>query len=96
MITDNKPDVMMITEVIPKGQVNPITSALLKVEGYDCVLNFDPEKPDLGAFGMRGVAIYHKESLSVTEVDLQTDECKDHAWIEIASENGDSLLCGCI
>ena len=96
MIADNKPDVMLITEVIPKGQVNPITSALLKVEGYDCILNFDPEKPDLGASGIRGVAIYYKESLSVTEVELQIDDCKDHAWIEIASEKGDSLLCGCV
>ena len=30
MIADNKPDVMMITEAIPKGQVNPITSLLLR------------------------------------------------------------------
>jgi hypothetical protein len=64
MIENDKPDIMLITEVIPKRQTNPITRALLQIEGYDCILNFDPEKDNLGASGIRGVAIYYKDSLS--------------------------------
>ena len=77
MIADDKPDIMMITEVIPKGQVNPITRVLLDIDEYECILNFDPNTMNLGASGMRGVAIYHKKNLSVTQVDLPTDEYKD-------------------
>ena len=96
MIEDDKPDIMMITEVIPKGQVNPITRVLLDIEEYDYILNFDPDKADLGASGIRGVAIYYKKNLSVSEVELPTNEYQDHAWIEITPENGTVLLCGCI
>ena len=41
-IGDDKPDVMLITEVIPKNQTNPITKAHLDIEGYQC--NFEPER----------------------------------------------------
>ena len=96
MIADDKPDIMMITEVIPKGQVNPITRVLLDIDEYECILNFDPNTMNLGASGMRGVAIYHKKNLSVTQVDLPTDEYKDHLWIEIGTNRKNTLLCGCI
>ena len=96
MIEGDRPDVMMITEVIPKGQVNPITRALLEVDGYQNILNFDPDKTNLGASGIRGVAIYYKNTLTATEVELPTDDYKDHAWVEISSDAGTTLLCGCI
>ena len=57
--------------------------ALLKIDGYNCSPNFDPDDCNLGASGIRGVAIYYKESLYVNEVDLHADGCRDHAWIEI-------------
>ena len=58
----DKPNVMLDTEVIPKSQSNPITQALLDIEGYDCTLNFEPEKENLGASDIRGVAIYSKKN----------------------------------
>ena len=70
--------------------------ALLKIDGYNCLLNFDPEDCNLGISGIRGVAIYYKESLNVNEVDFHVDGCRDHAWIEICTGNNMSLLCGCI
>ena len=33
-IADDEPDVILITEVIPKCQSNPIAPALLNLEGY--------------------------------------------------------------
>ena len=40
-IQKDMPDVMLITEVIPKKQINPITDALLKIDGYQLYTNFD-------------------------------------------------------
>ena len=41
----------LITEVIPKKQVNPIVIALFDIEGYNCHLNFDPNTSNLGRSG---------------------------------------------
>ena len=39
-IAGDKPDIILITEVIPKNQINPITQALLDIDDYECLLNF--------------------------------------------------------
>ena len=95
-IANDSPDVILITEVIPKKQVNPITQALLNIDGYNCVLNFDPNDQNLGASSIRGVIIYSKKALEVIEVEFKIDGFQDHAWIEIPSKNGESIHCGCI
>ena len=81
----------MITEVIPKKQENPITQELLDIEG----LNFDPYEPNLGASGIRGVAIYYSDSLIASEVKFNVDGLEDHVWIELTSGNS-KILCGCV
>ena len=58
VIADDQPEIILITEAIPKSQIQPITDALLHMEGYDCLFNFDPDKSNLGTSGIRGVAIY--------------------------------------
>ena len=50
----------VITEVIPKKQINPIAPALPEIEGYNCHMNFDPNT--------RGVAIYSLRSILVNEI----------------------------
>ena len=94
-ITGNEPDIIMITEVIPKAQLNPIEASLLEIDGYATHTNFDPSEANLGASGIRGVAIYTKEDLCVNVVDFTTD-FKDHIWAEIHLSDHDSLLIGCI
>ena len=96
LIADDKPDIMMITEVIPKGQINPIKQTLLDVEGYKCTTNFDPDECNLGASGIRGVAIYCKQSLKIDEIEFRIDGFRDHVWIEIPTKNCGSILCGCV
>ena len=59
VIADDKPNVMFMTEVILKNQINPITRKLVDIKGYKCSLNFDP------ASGIRGVAIYSRISLKL-------------------------------
>ena len=63
------PGVMLITEMIPKKQINPITDALLKIDGSQLYTNFDINESNLGVAGIRGVAVYSKDSLKV-EVKL--------------------------
>ena len=94
-ISNDKPDIMMITEVIPKKQENPITQELLDIDGYKCALNFDPYEPNLGASGIRGVAIYYSDSLIASEVKFNVDGLEDHVWIELTSGNS-KILCGCV
>ena len=47
-IANDHPDIMLITEIIPKNQVNPITQALLDIEGYKSFLNVNPNNSKLG------------------------------------------------
>ena len=96
LIADDRPDIILITEVIPKKQTNPITQALLDIDDYKCSLNFEPDDANLGASGIRGVAIYSKETLGAIDVDISTNGFHDHVWIEIPSENHDSVLIGCV
>ena len=94
-IQKDVPDVMLITEVIPKKQINPITDALLKIDGYQLHTNFDINESNLGVAGIRGVAVYYKDSLKVEEVNFDNVEYQYHVWIEISTNKG-LLLCGCI
>ena len=47
-IADSPPDIILITEVIPKAQTNPtIEEARLNILGFNIFLNFDPNLYDL-------------------------------------------------
>ena len=94
-IQKDEPDILLITEVIPKSQVNPITDALLKVDGYEYYLNFNWNDSNLGTSGIRGAAIYYKETMIVDEVKCSVNECRDHVWVEIPTEKN-GVLCGCV
>ena len=85
----------MITEVIPKSQVNPIPLALLHIEGYQIELNFDPSKENLGRSGIRGVAIYTKSELTVNKIDLNVKGLFEDIWLEIRC-GSKTLLVGCV
>ena len=93
--TVDQPDIIFLTEVIPKAQKNPIHESLMNISGYDKYLNFNLEDSNLGSSGKRGVAIYIKESLSSTKIVLGT-KYADQIWIEVKLRNNDKLLCGCV
>ena len=95
-IANDRPDIMLITEVIPKNKVNQITHTLLDIEGFKCYLNFNPDEYNLGSSGIRGVCIYSKITLNMIEVEFSIEGCHDHAWIEIPTGKGESILCGCV
>ena len=96
-IAFDEPDIIMITEVIPKAQKHPIADSQLEINGYNVYTNFSNTESNLGSSGIRGVAIYIKNDIMCKEVTiLGTDEYKDQIWIEITLFNEDKLLCGCI
>ena len=57
-IADTPPDIILITEVIPKAQINPIDEARLNIPGFNVFLNFDPTLHNLGSSNCCGIAIY--------------------------------------
>ena len=62
LIDGDLPDVILITEVIPKNQVSPITHSLIDIDEYNCFTNFNPDDSNLGASGIRGVLIYARNA----------------------------------
>ena len=95
LIAGNEPNIIIITEVIPKAQINPIEAPMLEIEGYDHYFKFEISNTNLSPSGIHGVAISVKEDLDVSEVTFDTD-FNDHIWVNISLTDGESLLCGCI
>ena len=59
-IAGKDPDILLITEMIPKQQKCVIPSSLLKIDEYELYCNFEITMENLGASGIRGIAIYVK------------------------------------
>ena len=95
IISDNEPDMMILTEVIPKAQQNPIHETQIKITGYEHYCNFNFTDVNLRASGIRGVIIYVKDILKCDEIRFES-KYDDHVWVKINLKNKDSLLCGCI
>ena len=94
-ISDEAPDLMLFTEVIPKAQKNPIHEPLMKISGFNLYTNFKFTDSDLGTSGVRGVAIYVNEKMVSEKISLLT-KYDDQLWVEIDLKGKDKLLCGCI
>ena len=67
-----------------------------KVDGYEYYLNLNCNDSNLGTAGIRGVAIYYKETMIVEKVKFSVSECRDHVWVEIPTDKNGVLLCGCV
>jgi len=95
-IIHDQPDIILITEVIPKAQSSPITLARLTLPNYSCYLNFDPEINNLGSAGLCGICIYISSLLNSSEVKFSESNFKEQLWINIKLRGSDSLLVGCL
>ena len=94
-IAGNEPDIICITEVIPKAQTVPINPALFQIPRYTMHLNFSPSQAELGASGLRGIAIYCAEHLNAGEFYPKTN-FKEQLWMEVRLAGNTILLLGCI
>ena len=96
MITGQEPDIILLTETIPKAQVLPISPALLDIPGYKIYCNFEPREPDLGRSGRRGICIYVKDTLRVSEVSFPDCPFEEQLWLRLPLAGSDHLLLGCV
>ena len=93
LICNDEPDLILITEVIPKAQQLPLAHALPHISGYTRYANFPLSMPNLGCSGNRGVCIYAAHHLRVSEVSLDSSSV-EHVWISILLRGSDRLLLG--
>ena len=96
MIVDSPPDIIAITEVIPKAQQTPISMARISIPDYSPYLNFDPELPNLGASGIRGIALFISDKIVANETAIVGSVFSEQLWLEISLKDDDTLLLGCI
>ena len=93
-IVDNvKPDLVLLTEVIPKAQILLIGLPNISIPGFLLFTNFDPDLPHLGKSGYRGLAIYVADYLHPTQVTYHSN-FKEHLWTSISLDNTENLLIG--
>ena len=68
-IEDDKPDIIVLTECIPKAQCRPLSLGCFSVgDEFTAYLNFDPELENLGLLGKRGVEILVRKELNPSEI----------------------------
>ena len=95
-IAEREPDIIMITEVIPKAQVLPIAPALLHLPGYYITTSFDPDVPNLGRSRTRGICIYVRDGLHGIQVTFTEPQLTEHIWMQIGLKGTDKLTVGCV
>ena len=95
-ITGNEPDILLLTEVIPKAQVSPIDAALLSIPGYHMFASFDLSQERLGTSGQRGICIYVKDQLNTRTVTFCEAELIEQLWISVLLKGSDKLVIGCL
>jgi len=67
-IAGNEPDIILITEILPKARWNTLSTARLSLNGYSSIFNFDPDSTHSSS--VRGMGIYVSEKLSFCEVQF--------------------------
>ena len=93
-ISDSKPDIILLTEVIPKAQRHPIDLAIISIPEYILHVNFDPNRTGLGPSGKRGIGIYTSNRLRATKISFENTNFEEQLWISIRLRNHDMLLLG--
>ena len=84
-ISTNSPDIICITEVLPKNSLIEATAETYQIRGYNLVAY---------NFKKRGICIYSKPHISITVCDFVSD-FDEYIWCSITCKN-DSFLLGCI
>ena len=86
-VQSNSPDVIALTEILPKNSLFDVTPEIYALEGYSLFTS----NLNQG----RGVLLYIKESLATSSVQMRFDfqEC---IWCNLALNTRDKLMIGCI
>jgi len=84
-IAGNEPDIILITEILPKACCNTLTFAHLFLNGYTPIYKFDPNVDVTTSPSIRGVGIYVSEKSPFCEVKFISSSCVENIWIKIIS-----------
>ena len=95
LIAGEEPDLILITEILPKCCVNSLSAARLALNGYQSFFNFDPDSQQTPQ-SLHGVWIYISNKLLVSEVTFDGYPHHEHIWISVKLMGQDQLLVGCI
>ena len=95
-IAGSEPDVILISEVIPKAQVLPLSLSLFYIRGYKAYFNFDPSCHHLGLKGIRGVCIFVKDRLRCVPFASPSSKVIEALWLSVSLQGNDTLLLGCV
>ena len=82
LIAGDEPDLILISEILPKHCVSSLSAARLALDGYQSFFNFDPDSQQTPQ-SMRGVGIYVSNKLLVSEVTFDGYSHHEHVWISI-------------
>lgn len=93
-VSGEEPDVIFITEVLPKVTESYTSPAMLALPGYELFTNFD--FGDQRVVGLRGVCIYLRDTLKASVVTFPGTSFSEHLWIKLKLEGEDVLYAGCI
>jgi hypothetical protein len=89
VISLNAPDIICISEVLPKRTLTKVQESELQITGYDLCTNLTVAK--------RGVIIYTAHHLKAAPVEkLSKYTFHENCWVEINLRGKDKLLVGCI
>ena len=87
----------MITEVLPKVELNFISKVQLQIPGFTLFIDF-PLDCDLSDKTVgRGIAVYLSQKLkAVSQVYFINSSFQEQLWIKVPLRGHDTLLVGCI
>jgi exonuclease III len=85
----HKPDIIMITEVLPKNSATITTKESIDINGFELFTNIETEKD------IRGIAVYIRNHITASQIMLKTI-AKENIWCELKLKDNDTLLLGCI
>ena len=89
MIAIHSPDIICVSEFLPKNTSTPVQEPELNLVNYDLCSNISCAK--------RGVVIYVASSLKMNPIDFsQVAVFEESAWVEIKLKGNDKLLIGCV
>ena len=94
VIAGDEPDIMIITEVLPKYQKYPTLASTLDIQGYTQFYNYGNGDEITNNYDIRGITIHGKSNIICSEVKLDNSSHKDQLWIEIPLKGNEVLLCG--
>jgi len=87
------PDLILISEILPKAPNPIIHSALFAIPRYFLYLNFDPDCIS----NIRGVSLFISQSITASQVIFNdASDYIEHVWVKIKMRGSDTLLVGCI